>query len=195
MEIKELLSRLGRPFENIKWKVQSSNDRYAICVAYIDSRAVQNRLDEECVWQDRYKELGNGKIYCEIGIKVGEEWIWRSDTGTPSKMEGDKGLASDAFKRAAVKWNIGRDIYEMDVVMFNKTQKVGNVYVPVSNKGKALKTGSLLTDHINKMRGGRSGLELALIKELEGVKSLKDFKELTSSLQPVFSKRKAALNA
>src|ERR1700710_2501614 len=42
-------------------------------------------------------------------------WVWKWDTGSESKVEAEKGQASDSFKRAAVKWGIGRFLYDLEI--------------------------------------------------------------------------------
>jgi len=80
---------------------------------YVDARFVMDRLDEIGAenWQDQYVDRTNGSVRCGIGVLVEGEWIWKWDVGTESDIESDKGSYSDAFKRAAVKWGIGRDLY------------------------------------------------------------------------------------
>ena len=42
-------------------------------------------------------------LFCKVGIKIEEdEWVWKSNTGSESNVEKDKGHVSDAFKRACV---------------------------------------------------------------------------------------------
>ena len=82
---------------------------------YKNARVDMNILDESVGplnWQKKYTEAA-GLLFCEIGIYDHEthQWIWKSDTGSKSNIEEDKGLASDAFKRAAVSWGIGRELY------------------------------------------------------------------------------------
>ena len=86
---------------------------------YIDARQVMDLLDEVCEpqnWQCEYYEL-KGVLFCKIGISIKPEdgiktWVWKSDCGTESAFDPEKGEASDAFKRAAVKWGIGRFLYK-----------------------------------------------------------------------------------
>jgi hypothetical protein len=80
---------------------------------YIDARFVMERLDElgPGNWQDRYEDRPNGSVRCGIGINVEGEWVWKWDVGDESDIEADKGAHSGAFKRAGVKWGIGRDLY------------------------------------------------------------------------------------
>lgn len=81
---------------------------------YVDARYVMEVLDRcvgpEC-WQDQYVDRPNGTVRCGIGIQVDGEWIWKWDVGDVSDIEPDKGAYSEAFKRAAVKWGIARDLY------------------------------------------------------------------------------------
>mgnify|MGYP003677905025 CR=1 FL=1 len=80
---------------------------------YIDARDVMFRLDEvvgPLNWQDSYKEV-MGRIVCTLSIRFGDEWISKEDGAGDTKIEGDKGGISDAFKRSAVKWGCGRYLY------------------------------------------------------------------------------------
>ena len=72
-----------------------------------------NRLDEEvgpAYWRDEYHETALG-VVCTLSIWTDGEWVGKTDIGTDSDIEGEKGAYSDAFKRAAVKWGIGRELY------------------------------------------------------------------------------------
>jgi hypothetical protein len=54
----------------------------------------------------------NGKTVCDIGIKVmGASGIWKADGAGDTDVEAEKGALSDAFKRAAVRWGVGRYLY------------------------------------------------------------------------------------
>jgi hypothetical protein len=75
-----------------------------------------NRLDDVCGaagWQCEYPHAG-GKTICSIGIKIDGEWVWKADGAGDTDVEAEKGAISDAFKRAAVKWGIGRYLYDLD---------------------------------------------------------------------------------
>lgn len=103
-----------------KWRVQafSKNKAVASCVAYIDSRDAMDLLDEVVGaenWQDKYQLIGD-QLYCSVGIKTDDGWVWKTDTGSESNVEKEKGQASDAFKRACVKWGIGRFLYSKKIV-------------------------------------------------------------------------------
>lgn len=103
-----------------KWRVQSVSfyEPVASCIAYVDSRLVRDRLTDVfgvAGWQDKFYSV-NGSMVCEISCKIGSEWISKSDVGEPSAISAKKGESSDSFKRAAVKWGVGRFIYDLDII-------------------------------------------------------------------------------
>lgn len=114
----DILKALKAPFDpkRVSWRVGSTNadKTKGMALAYIDARDVQDRLDEVCGlnWACRYSLLDKTTI-CEIGVKVGEEWIWRADGSGDTDFEAEKGALSSAFKRAAVKFGIGRYLYDV----------------------------------------------------------------------------------
>jgi hypothetical protein len=62
-------------------------------------------------WQRRHYIVGEN-LHCEVSIWVdGIGWVAKSDVGTESNTEKEKGEASDSFKRACVNWGIGRELY------------------------------------------------------------------------------------
>ena len=73
---------------------------------YMNARAAADLMDYNYGmenWQCKY-EVINGNLFCSIGVRVvredgSAEWIWRSNVGTESNTEKEKGEASDAFKR------------------------------------------------------------------------------------------------
>lgn len=87
-----------------------------LLLLYQDARCAMNILDEtvgQFGWQKQYQNI-NGNIYCGIGIKNENEWVWKWDNGSFTAKEDDmqsKADASDATKRAAVCWGIGRELY------------------------------------------------------------------------------------
>jgi hypothetical protein len=112
---------LRAPFapERISWRVGSTNGdkTKGMALAYLDARDVQDRLDDVLGpdgWANRYPHVG-AKTVCEIGIRMDDSsWVWKSDGAGDSDIEAEKGALSDAFKRAAVKWGIGRYLYDLD---------------------------------------------------------------------------------
>lgn len=124
-----------------KWRVQSANQYGATCVAYIDARDVQDLFDEVCgpdKWQCKFSEH-KGNLFCEIGIRVSSIedtplWVWKSDCGVESNVEKQKGEASDAFKRAAVMWGVGRFLYSKPIVKLPVKDNGKGKFVPWSEK-------------------------------------------------------------
>jgi hypothetical protein len=109
------------PKQAIHWRAQTvtKNGDKALALAYLDARDVMDRLDQVCGpdgWQNEYVETAKGRIICRIGIRSGDEWIWKGDGAGDTDVEGEKGGISDALKRAAVHWGIGRYLYRLDAV-------------------------------------------------------------------------------
>lgn len=103
------------PANKISWRVGSTTQdkKKGLALAYVDARDVMERLDEVCGaggWQCRYPHAG-AKTCCDIGLLISEQWVWKSDGAGDTDFEGDKGAFSDAFKRAAVRWGVGRYLY------------------------------------------------------------------------------------
>lgn len=108
------------PETEVQWRIESKSKdgTKALVVPYIDARAVMDRLDEVVGpenWADSYEFINtrsdsNGNVY-EVRCTLTVNGIVKQDVG-----EGDtlKGAFSDALKRAAVKFGIGRYLYGMD---------------------------------------------------------------------------------
>ena len=155
MKLQDLKEKI--PFH---WRVQSfsKNKASCTCVAYVNARDVMDLLDKVVGaenWQDKY-EVINGQMFCSIGIKIvsecdrEHEWVWKSDTGTESMTEKEKGIVSDSFKRAAVKWGVGRFLYDLEIQYLNTNEaKNGSNYpYPIDNNGKKIYD---ITKHINNL--------------------------------------------
>ena len=108
-------------FNAHNWRAQqvARDGRRAQALCYITSRAVQSRLDDVCGpagWQSRFEETASGRVIATIEIDLDGRWIAKSDGAGSTVMEGEKGGLSDAFKRAAVMWGIGRYLYGLPAV-------------------------------------------------------------------------------
>lgn len=154
MDLKELTQVVPS-----KWRVQSfsKNKPIAICVAYIDARQVMDLLDKVCGcqnWQSDYKMIDDG-LYGGIGIFCNSQWVWKWDTGVESKEDPSKGEASDAFKRAAVKWGVGRFLYSMGIqyVDSNEEKTKTNYPYAIDKNSKRIYD---LTKHINGLSSRRA---------------------------------------
>ncbi|MBR1962290.1 MAG: hypothetical protein IKA26_04970 [Alistipes sp.] len=96
--------------DEIEVRVQSVKNGKARHLLYINSRAVTNLLDETVGsfnWVSEFYEVC-GRTICRIGIwdKEKEQFIYKSDTGSESNVEGDKGLISDCYKRCLSRWGV-----------------------------------------------------------------------------------------
>lgn len=133
--IEELQDKLATPFavNEIHFRVGSTtkDKSNGMCLYYMDSRAVSNRLDDVCGidgWQVRYPFKG----YCEIGIRIGDtndEWLWKGNGAGETDFEGEKGQFSDAMKRAATQWGIGRYLYDAESAWY-EIEAYGNPNKP-----------------------------------------------------------------
>jgi hypothetical protein len=120
--VQALTTALAAPFEpkDVKFKPQMVKNNRCLAMAYIDARLIQDRLDDVLGaenWEDAYKLLPDGSVMCRLRVKLGDRWITKTDVGSPSEQpdSGDrlKAAVSDALKRAAVKYGIGRYLYRL----------------------------------------------------------------------------------
>lgn len=116
---------LTAPFlpTEVKFKPQSVKGNRALALAYIDCRVIQDRLDDVLGvhnWMDEYEILTDGSVMCRLKLRLNGEWVVKTDVGSPSEQPdvGDrlKAAFSDALKRAAVKFGIGRYLYRLPAV-------------------------------------------------------------------------------
>jgi hypothetical protein len=120
----QILHQLAAPFDpaDLHFKPQAISGTRALAVAYLDSRAVQDRLDQVfgLNWSDAYEVLPSGSVVCRLTVQVNGQTITKTDVGSPSEQPdgGDrlKAAFSDALKRAAVKFGIGRYLYRLPKV-------------------------------------------------------------------------------
>ncbi len=125
----EIYEKLKQPFDPkvLSWRVgATSRDKTkGIALAYINARDVMKRLDDVLGmenWQCKYPFQG----CCELSIRVGGEWITKSNLAGETNVEGEKGQASDSFKRAAVLFGVGRYLYYLE-----------NIWVPIKPQGRS----------------------------------------------------------
>lgn len=118
------LKRLADPFipADVEWRIGRSGVKdgkpWATCLAYITNRAIMQRLDDVVGpgnWRNEIKEWGIGSpgVLCGISIKVDGEWVTKWDGADQPDTEPVKGGFSNAMKRAAVQWGIGRYLYDL----------------------------------------------------------------------------------
>ena len=98
---------------DIEVRVSSVNKKGLSVLLYKDARCDMRILDQTVGagnWQRRHYEC-KGNLFCSVGVKVDDEWIWKDDCGAESYTSKEKGEASDSFKRACFNWGIGRELY------------------------------------------------------------------------------------
>lgn len=134
MDEKEIQEKLLEPFapKDIEWRIGATNTAKTSGIAfpYLTNRAIQKRLDEVFGifgWKNEFITSDKSKI-CGISIKVGDEWVTKYDGADDTNIEATKGGVSNAMKRAAVQWGIGRYLY-----------KVPNQWVAIEPAGKSYK--------------------------------------------------------
>jgi hypothetical protein len=121
------LEDLAEPFpaDKVHRKPQAVSADKTKCLVshYVTARDVMDRLDEAVGpggWRDEYGVLPSGSVRCRLSVKCGQEWVTKEDVGSPSEQpdEGDRTKAaySDALKRAAIKWGVGRYLYSLPPV-------------------------------------------------------------------------------
>jgi len=117
----DIREQLAAPFpsKDIDWRIGSTNNEKTrgMALAYITARAVQERLDEVFGiggWYDHYSPGPSGGVLCSLSCRIDGEWITKQDVADNSDVEPVKGGVSDALKRAAVKFGIGRYLYHLE---------------------------------------------------------------------------------
>ncbi len=107
--------------DEIECRVGQATEKGLSLLLYKDARVDMAILDSTVGqerWQREHYEV-KGNLYCRVGIKIENEWIWKSDCGTESNTEAQKGESSDSFKRACVNWGIGRELYTAPFIWVN----------------------------------------------------------------------------
>lgn len=136
MTVKEIEEKLKAyfPEEEIQWRITATTQdkTKGLAVPYIDTRAIQNRLDDTVGidgWKVSYTPIKDGFI-CSLSLKINNEWITKEDGANTTDYEKIKGGISGAFKRTASSgFGIGRYLYDIPATWI-KIKKQGNTYVP-----------------------------------------------------------------
>lgn len=111
--------------------------------AYVDARAIQDRLDDVVgpqFWSfiPQVAATANGAVTAAIGL-LSVHGVVKGDIGDAEATERNKASVSDALKRAAVQWGIGRYLY-----------KLPKMYARFVKKGKDWK---LADGELERLRG------------------------------------------
>ena len=126
------------PIQSVEFRIQTINKGgYMTLLAYKDARVDMNRLDDVVGAENWQREhyVVNGSMYCKVSIfnEATKQWISKSDVGSESFAEKEKGLASDAFKRACFNWGIGRELYDYPTIQIKLNK---DEYTIVGDKAK-----------------------------------------------------------
>src|SRR2546423_1129880 len=75
----EIEMLLAEPFEanSVRFKPAVVSGSRALAMAYVDARAIQDRLDKVlgmAGWQDDYECLPDGSVVCRLRLRFGDEW-------------------------------------------------------------------------------------------------------------------------
>lgn len=135
MKQEENIKRLHEPFsfKDVEWKIQfaSQDKTRGMAVAYLNSRAIQTRLDEVIGagnWKNTYIPWQSNAQLCGLSVYDNErnDWVTKYDGAENTDIEPVKGGLSDSFKRAACLWGIGRYLYGL-----------GGIWVEIEQRGKS----------------------------------------------------------
>lgn len=152
MNDKQLQLAAPFPIEEHSIRVmRKSKNNTALVAVYIDARNVMQRLDEAFAddWSDTYQQVnlyrneedkGTYKVVtyeCAAICSLVAGGTTHTDVGTGDGPDGIKGAYSDALKRAAVKFGIGRYLYTLKDETWYPTDNYGNLLPESLVKAKA----------------------------------------------------------
>ena len=111
------------PATSVQWRPQGDRENKVKAgarvriLAYLDARAVQDRLDAACpgLWSFDWSPVhidAKGIVTAAKGVLTIAS-ISRADIGTMSSWDPSKGAVSDALKRSAVHFGVGRYLYDL----------------------------------------------------------------------------------
>lgn len=117
---------LGKPFasKDIQWRLGTVRGDQGLAFAYMDSRAVRDRLDDlieadlgVSAWDNSFRVFTSGSvsgIISSITLTLDDgRTVTREDGASFTDFEPVKGGLSDAFKRAGSMFGIGRYLYDL----------------------------------------------------------------------------------
>lgn len=129
--IRDISLSLAAEFHKSEIKVLTKNSK---SMPYVTARVVMNRLDEVMGitnWWDEYT-ASEFSVQCRLTLRFPDGTIvTKADAGAyagmPDDGDDDKSGYSDAFKRAAVKFGIGRFLYNDGVPIYPEDHVNGEV--------------------------------------------------------------------
>ena len=135
--VKQAQKELNDPFPegDIEWRVQQSGASnagkpWAMVISYVTNRAIQQRFDDVfgfMGWEDVYKETPGGML-CGITVHLDNKSVTKWDgaetpraltekqinDGKKQTIDPVKTVLSNSEKRAAVKFGVGRYLYNLE---------------------------------------------------------------------------------
>lgn len=125
----DILTQAIQP-EEIEWRVQQqTKNGKLIVVPYITNRCVMDRFDRQfgwSGWQNEIEEIKDGFL-CRITVRLPDgRTITKTDGANRTDIEPVKGGISDAMKRCAVQFGLGRNLYTYPKVFVETQDK----YIP-----------------------------------------------------------------
>ena len=141
---------LSAPFKpaEISFRVQSTYERngktQAVVVAYLDARNVAERLDAVCDpdgWAFDWQPVVTGQR--ELLVAKGTltiAGVSKSDVGDAGTTEPSKASVSDALKRAAVLWGVGRYLYDLPFMTATPEQRGKSWVLPQAEEDRLRRT-------------------------------------------------------
>ena len=148
MSMRDIIFRTLRADE-IEVRPSHVKEGKANMLLYIDSRAVVSLLNEtigNLNWQSEFYEV-NGQTIGRIGIydEGKNMWVWKSDTGSESNIEAEKGLIIDIYKRVMSRWGVcelysaprilvpddgyGNSGYKVSEVLYNEHREITHLVI------------------------------------------------------------------
>lgn len=131
------LEKLTLPIQpdEMEWRVQMQTKTGKLMVVpYITNRCVMDRFDKQFGWHGWQNEISEiqGGFFCKITITIpGEDGkpatiLSKMDGASRTEIEPVKGGISDAMKRCAVQFGLGRELYNYPRVFIDTPDK----YIP-----------------------------------------------------------------
>lgn len=154
----EQTAKLTDPFpdEEIKFFVTATNQEktQGKVAAYADARAYMEQLDRvlgPMNWSTEYiiHDQANKAVECRLSVRTEDGWVTKANIGYPNEAQDADNAAkeplkaaySDALKRAAVEWGVGRFLYSL---------KLARDWLPIKQHGRSY----VFTEQPHVMREG-----------------------------------------
>ncbi|CCH01283.1 hypothetical protein FAES_3274 [Fibrella aestuarina BUZ 2] len=118
--------------EEIEWRVQmQTKTGKIIVVPYITNRCVMERFDRQFGWANWQNEITEiqGGFLCKVIVTIPAtdttpaQTLFKMDGASRTDIEPVKGGISDAMKRCAVQFGLGRSLYNYPRVMIDTPDK------------------------------------------------------------------------